>query len=370
VTETTQAVPPPEQKSGFRAWWDSKTPVQLSEYVIVAGGLTIAALGSIVLPDSFAHDLLTNVWWYGIAASSLIFLSAYGGMVSLAQVSLYGISAFVLGNAVTSGQVKGLHLGYDPWFGIVLAIVITTTIGLILGAVAARSAGIYFLMITLAFAVLTSVFFGSVTILSGFSGISGLELTAPSVIGSTVAHPDRLYYVGLVASVLVYLLIRYVVRTPFGVTLQGVRDDPVRMASLGYNVALHRTLAMGFGAFIASIAGIIYAWQFGHVDPTGTISISPVIDLLVIAVIGSLYSIEGAWVGALVFVVLQDYARDLPLVHYVGITQQRFETMIGVIFLVIVLLSPAGLIGIWSWIKEQVGRLFESDDPPAEASKG
>jgi branched-chain amino acid transport system permease protein len=365
MTETTQAAP---QRSGFGAWWHNKTPIQLSEYIIVAGGLIVAVLGSIVVGNSFAHDLLTNVWWYGIAAASLIFLSAYGGMVSLAQVSLYGISAFVLGNVVTSGQVKGLHLGYDPWIGIILAITITTAIGLILGAVASRSAGIYFLMITLAFAVLTSVFFGSVTILSGFSGVSGMELTAPSVIGSTVAHPDRLYYIGLVASVLVYLLIRYIVRTPFGITLQGVRDDPMRMASLGYNVALHRTLAMGFGAFLASIAGVIYAWQFGHIDPN-SINLGPVIDLLVIAVIGSLYSIEGAWIGALVFVVLQDYARNIPYVDRVGITQQRFETMIGVIFLVIVLLNPAGLIGIWSWIKGQVGRLFESDELQAEGPK-
>ncbi len=251
-----------------------------------------------------------------------------------------------------------------------LAIVITTAVGLLLGAVASRSAGIYFLMITLAFAVLTSVFFGSVTILSGFSGISGLELTAAErdrqhrrsiPTGSTTS--------ALVASVLVYVLIRYIVRTPFGITLQGIRDDPMRMASLGYNVALHRTLAMGFAAFIASIAGIIYGWQFGHVDPTGTISLSPVIDLLVIAVIGSLYSIEGAWIGAFVFVILQNYARNIPLVHYVGISQQRFETLIGVIFLVIVLLSPAGLVGIWTWIKQQVGHLFERDELPAEGSK-
>jgi branched-chain amino acid transport system permease protein len=344
------------------------TPALVLEYLVIAGAIVVAGLGAIAVGNSFAHDLLTDVFWYGIAASSLIFLSAYGGMVSLAQVSLYGISAFVLGNAVTSGQVKGLHLGYDPWVGIVLAIVVTTAIGLILGAVASRSAGIYFLMITLAFAVLTSTFFGSVTQLSGFSGISGIELTAPSVVGSTVAHPDRLYYIAFVASVLVYLMIKYIVRTPFGITLQGVRDDPVRMASLGYNVALHRTLAMGFGAFIASIAGIIYGWQFGHIDPN-TISIGPVIDLLVIAVIGSLYRVEGAWIGAFVFVMLQNYARNIPLVHYVGISEQRFETLIGAIFLLIVLLNPGGLIGIWEWIKKLVTReKAPAAEVPAQAA--
>jgi branched-chain amino acid transport system permease protein len=329
------------------------TVPQAIEYVVVAAALIVAVLGYRAMGTYFAHVLLVNVFWYGIAASSLIFLSAYGGMVSLAQVALYGISAFVLGNAVTSGSVKGLHLGYNPWVGIALAITITTALGLLLGAVASRSAGIYFLMITLAFGVLANTFFGSVTLLSGFSGISGLEATAPGAIGNTVQHPDRLYYVALVASLIVYVLIRYLIRTPFGITLQGIRDDPVRMSSLGYNVALHRTLAMGFGAFIASIAGIIYGWQFGHVDP-GSINLEQVIFLLIIAVIGSLFRIEGAWLGALVFVVLQNYARNFPLVHYVGISQQRFDTLIGVIFLLIVILNPGGLLGIWDYVKKQL----------------
>jgi branched-chain amino acid transport system permease protein len=346
---------------------EALTVMDGAEIVIVVGALVVAVLGYRVVGNYFAHALLINVFWYGIAAASLIFLSAYGGMVSLAQVSLYGISAFVLGNTVTSGDVKGLHLGYSPWVGIALAIAITTGVGLLLGAVSSRSAGIYFLMITLAFAVLTSTFFGSVTILSGFSGISGMELTAPSVIGNTVAHPDRLYYVALVASLLVYVLIKYLIRTPFGITLQGIRDDPVRMASLGYNVPLHRTLAMGFGAFLASIAGIIYGWQFGHIDPN-TIGLGPVIDVLVIAVIGSLYKIEGAWLGALVFVVLQNYARNIPLVHYVGITQDRFETLIGVIFLLIVILNPGGLLGIWGWLKNSLTRGWNPSTAEPEAA--
>jgi branched-chain amino acid transport system permease protein len=140
------------------------------------------------------------------------------------------------------------------------------------------------------------------------------------------------------------------------------------MASLGYNVPLHRTLAVGFAAFIASIAGIIYGWQFGHIDPN-SINLSAVIDLLVISVIGSLFRIEGAWLGAFVFVMLQDYARSIPLVHYVGISQERFETLIGVIFLVIVLVSPGGLLGLWTWIKEGLFRSWgHTLDEPGPAS--
>jgi branched-chain amino acid transport system permease protein len=86
-------------------------------------------------------------------------------------------------------------------------------------------------------------------------------------------------------------------------------------------------------------------------------------------VIGSLYKVEGAWIGAFVFVMLQNYARDIPLVHYVGITEQRFETLIGAIFLLIVLLNPGGLIGIWEWIKKLVTReKSPAAEVPAQAT--
>jgi branched-chain amino acid transport system permease protein len=313
--------------------------------------LALAAFGPLIFSGYFAHQLITEVFWYGIAAASLIFLFAFGGMVSLAQVSMYGISAFVLGNAVTTGQVKGLHLGYAPWVGVALAVGITTAIGLLLGAVASRSAGIYFLMITLAFSVLANTFFGSVTSLSGFSGISGIQVRTPGLIGNPNNHPDRLYYAAFICSVAVYAALRYVARTPFGLGLQGIRDDPVRMSSLGYNVALHRTIAFGFAAFVASIAGVLYAWQFDHVDQT-SIDLSAVIDVLIIAVIGGLLRLEGAWLGAFVFVILNNYLRSVPGLGHIGITDERFHTVIGVVFLVIVLLSPGGLLGIWEWLKQ------------------
>ena len=110
----------------------------------------------------------------GIAAASLIFLSAYGGMVSLAQVSIYGIAGFVLGNATTNGNTKGLNLGWSPWWGIVVGIAFAVGMALLFGALANRSVGIYFLMITLTYSVIANLFFGQVTDVSGFGGISGI----------------------------------------------------------------------------------------------------------------------------------------------------------------------------------------------------
>jgi branched-chain amino acid transport system permease protein len=331
-------------------------PFRAVDWSLAGIAVLLAALAPLIFGGYFAHQLLTQTFWLGIAACSLIFLSAYGGMVSLGQVALYGTAGFVLGNAVTTGQVKGLHLGYNPWVGVMLAIVITTAMGLLIGAIASRSAGIYFLMITLTFSVLANAFFGQVTVLSGFSGIGGIQVHTPSLIGNPNLHPDRLYYVALLVSIAVYVVVRYLTRTPFGLALQGIRDDPVRMTSLGYNVGLHRTLAFGFGALIASIAGILFVWWNDHIDPA-SIDLSAVIDLLVIAVIGGLFRLEGAWLGAFVFVILQNYVRHVPGLGHIGITEERFHTVIGAIFLLIVLVSPGGLLGIWESLKKQGRRL-------------
>jgi branched-chain amino acid transport system permease protein len=304
-------------------------------------GLTLAVLAPLYLSGYWVNTLLTQVMFLGIVAASLIFLQAFGGMVSLAQVALFGIAGFVVGNATTNGNTKGLNLGWNPWWGVLLALVITVTVGLLFGALASRSVGIYFLMITLTYSVIANLTFGQVTDVSGFGGISGIP--TPHLVGNVNEHGQRLYYVSLGVAIAVYALLRYLRHTPFGLTLQGVRDDPVRMGSLGYNVSLHRTLAFAFAAAVAAIAGILFVWWNGHIDPA-SIDLGSTIDVLVIAVIGGLYRLEGAWVGALLFVVLENYSQRI------GFIGPRFETLIGAVFLVIVLVSPGGLVGLWERI--------------------
>jgi branched-chain amino acid transport system permease protein len=314
----------------------------LVELLIGLSLLAFLAVFPVFSFDYWVSFILTQTFLVGIAAASLIFLTAYGNMVSLAQTALYGIAAFALGNMVTKGAVKGLHLGWDPWLSVVLAIAMTTAIGFIFGAVASRSTGIYFLMITLTYAVIAFTFFGQVTQVSGFSGIAGIQDRTPGLVGDPVSQPNRLYYIALVVALLVYLAIRYVVRTPFGISLQGVRDEPLRMASLGYNVPLHRTLAFTFAAFIASLAGVLYGWWNGVIAPDN-VGLGATVDLLIVAVIGGLGRVEGAWLGAFAFIVINNYVRDVSL----PIVGGSFNTVIGLIFLAIVIISPGGLMGLW-----------------------
>jgi branched-chain amino acid transport system permease protein len=312
----------------------------------VAGAivLALALFAPLIFTEYWVATLLTQMLFLGIVAASLIFLSAFGGMVSLAQVAVYGVAGFALGNLTTNGNTKGLNLGWAQAPGIVVALAIALVVAFVFGALASRSYGIYFLMITLVFSVIANLFFGQVTSVSGFGGISGIPI--PDFLSRT-AHPDRLYFVTLAVALLVYATLRYVSRTPFGLALQGIRDDPVRMSSLGYNVALHRMLAFTFAGFIAALGGILFVWWNAQIAPS-TIGLSATIDVLVIAVIGGLYRLEGAWLGALVFVVINNYAPDI------GFISDRFHTVIGLIFLVIVLASPNGLIGLWERVT--VGR--------------
>jgi len=318
--------------------------------------------------DFFVDFVMTRTMMLGLAASTLVFLSAYGGMVSLAQWLMFGVAGFAVGNVVAESG-RGLQLGMSAWIGVLVAVIVTTSLALLLGVLSARSTGIYFLMLTLTYAVIGFFFFGQVITFSGFGGMTGIDPP-----GFFDDEPKRIYYAGLVLSVLAYVGFRALARTPFGLALQGVRDDPVRMSSLGFNVQLHRTLAFTLAGFVAGLAGVLNIWWNGQIDPT-SISIGPTLDLLIIAVIGGIAHLEGAWLGAFVFVGANIYLRDIPLLGNIGgfveeriLAAERFNTVIGIMLLLIMLLSPDGLAGIILRIRD-AGRhaLGRGGDEPTAA---
>jgi branched-chain amino acid transport system permease protein len=335
------------------------TTKKTTERAIGVGVLVLALFAPMLFSDYGLNSILTQALILGIGAASLIFLSAYGGMISLAQAGLMGIAGYALANMVTKrepgGETKGLLLGWDPTLALVAAILLTVGIGLLFGAVASRSFGIYFLMLTLTYTVIAFLFVGSVTLIGGFSPVAGVDRYTPGFIGDIANDRQRLYYISLISAVVIYLLIRYLIRTPFGISLQGIRDEPDRMASLGYNIALHRTLAFGVGSLIAAVAGVLYAWWFGQLSPT-TMGLDATIQLLIIAVIGGLRRIEGAWLGALAFIWISNEATNRIPSDGLPVIGGSFNTIIGFIFLAIVIVSPDGLMGLWDRIWDAARR--------------
>jgi branched-chain amino acid transport system permease protein len=316
----------------------------------------------VVLPQLmgafFVNFVMTQTLILGLAAATIVFLAKYGGMISLAQLLLFGIAGFAYGNIALSDAARGLNLGWDPWAAVVAAIVVTAAIAFVLGAVASRTTGIYYLMLTLVYGVIGYFVFAQIVEISGPGGIT--SIARPDLMGP----PVRLYYAALVLSVLAYVGFRYLGSSAFGLALQGIRDDPLRMASLGYNVALHRALAFTLGGFVAAPAGLLNVWWNGQIDPA-SIAIGPILILLIVAVIGGISYFEGAWIGALVYVLVFTYLRDLPFVDQIGITEARFNTVIGAVVLLIMVLSPEGLVGIFERLRGRVRHPNRSSVPSA-----
>lgn len=284
--------------------------------------------------------------WTGVAAASVVFLAQYGGMVSLGQAAIYGVAGFTYADLV-------VRAGWSQWPAILAGIGTAVAVGLAVGFASSKTTGIYFLMLTLAVAVIAFYFYLQVQQLSGQAGLH-LDSAPGLVGGDTISHPRRLYYAALIVSGAVYLFIRYLVRTPFGLAMQAIRDEPVRAGSLGYNVPLHRMLAFGTGALIASLAGILSVFFNLQISPS-SIDINQTIIILAVAVVGGLGHLEGAWVGALVYSLLTEYtqpwAAHLPHLLQKPLGAERYPTWLGLVFLVVVLVSPGGLMGLWhSWI--------------------
>ena len=288
--------------------------------------LLIVVVAPLFASPFFVLQIGFQSLFLSIVALSLIFLARYGGMVSLTQTALYGVAGYAV--AITT-----VTWGW-PWpAGVLAALVICTLFAAVFGLVSVRTQGIYFLMITLAIAMLFYFYAEQDRVFTnGHTGINGI----PPPFGPLAQYPRPFYFVALVVALLVYLGLRYLVRTPFGLALQGIRDDPRRMRSLGFNVDAHRIAAFTLAGLVAGIGGVLGVWYNGSISP-GAIDLTRTINILVIAVVGGLTYLEGAFVGALFFTLLTNFASS-----FTG----RFNTVIGLAFLLVALFSPEGIIGL------------------------
>jgi branched-chain amino acid transport system permease protein len=321
-----------------------------------AGGIPpsawITALVLLIMPALASDFFLVQVFGWalvlGTIALSLQFLAGYGGMVSLVQTTVAGFAGYMVAILGSSGLTQ-ISLGWPFWLAVPVAILLAVLFGTLSGALAVRTAGIYTIMITLAIAAAFFYFTRqNETVFGGFLGFNGVR--APVFWGIDWRSPVPFYYLRLGWAAIAWGLVVWVVRAPFGLALQGIRDNPRRMAALGYDVTAHRIAAYAFAAFLAAPAGILLTWMNGQIAP-GTVGIGPVIDILVIAVVGGLGRPIGPFIGALLYVLLRVFALD-ALVAF-GLSGQRFQLLIGLGFLLTVLFSPDGILGLWERARQR-----------------
>jgi branched-chain amino acid transport system permease protein len=302
-----------------------------------------------VMPEGQAQFWTANILGraivFGIIAMSLTFLATYGGFISLAQMMIAGVAGYALAVFV-EGAVPRIVGGFGYGLAIPLGLLAATAMGLLVGAISVRTRDIYLLMITLALAM--GVFRFIETNIAWFNGYEGIRnVVGPSILGLDFRNALVFYHVALGAAALLYFGILYLVKTPFGLVLQGIRDNPRRVAALGYSVALHRIAAFGVAGFIAGCGGVLSTIYNIGISP-GTIGLGATVNVLIMSVIGGLGHPVGAFIGSLIFTVFDTFAATIY-------DRDRFNTLIGLVFLAIVLLSPDGAIGIGARLRRLVG---------------
>jgi branched-chain amino acid transport system permease protein len=293
-----------------------------------------------------AYPLVCNDFWlvqiggrtlgFGTIVLSLVFLSTYCGMLSLAQMTVGGLAAYAVAYCTAPTAAAGVLL---PWpVAVAIALSLAIAVGLLIGLVAVRTEGIYTLMLTLAIAM--GIYYLALQNYAVFNGFTGFTAVPPPSSVTPGTHPFAFYYGCLGVAALAFGIVTYLVRTPFGLALQATRDNPRRVRALGYPVQALRIAGFGLAGFLAGLGGILNLWLNGSVSP-GSIGLSPVTNVLIAAVLGGIGHPLGAYVGAFVFTVVNNFAVET-------IVRDRFNSLIGLVFLLVVLFSPDGLAGAWS----------------------
>jgi branched-chain amino acid transport system permease protein len=332
----------PRKPAAIEPIWVERVPA--AGWVAILLLLTMPAWAN----GFFLFQVMGWTFILGIIALSLMFLAGYGGMVSLIQMSVAAMAGYMVAIFGASGMTE-ISMGLPWWVYIPIALVAAAIFGTIVGALAVRTEGIYTIMITLAIA--SAFFYFTRQNYAIFNGYSGFNLVVPpALFGVDWRQPVPFYYLALGCAAICYAAVVYVSRAPFGLALQGVRDNPRRMAALGFDVTAHRVAAYTFASVIAAIGGILLVWQNAQISP-GTAGIPAVIDILVIAVVGGISRPIGPFIGALIYVLLRTFSPDV--LTALNLSGERFKLLIGLGFLAIVFFSPDGVLGLWERWRER-----------------
>jgi len=322
-------------------WSTLRRTIAPRHLIVLAAVLLYPAVAS----PFFTYQIGAQSLALGLIALSLTFLGGYGGMVSLAQMTVAGVAGYLVA-ILGSSHFTAISLGWPWWLAVPLAILGATVFATVVGWLSVRTEGIYTIMITLAIGV---AFFylaqQNYTLFNGFQGFH--KVVAPTVAGIDLREAVPFYFLALACALAGYFFVQYVVRAPFGVALQGIRDNPRRMHAIGYNVTAHRVAAYAVAGVMAAVGGVLMAWYNARISP-GSINTGAMINILVIAVLGGMKHPIGAFIGAIAFVLLQNFAIDL-------VARERFNLVIGGVFLAIVLFSPDGLLGLWARLRARLG---------------
>ena len=314
--------------------------------VLVVIGLTLLPW----ITDKFYVQFVAKMMIMGIFAMSLDLLLGHAGLVSFGHAAFYGIGAYALALMTPAYQAANF------WLSLAAAIGLSGLAALIIGFFVVRTHGIYFIMVTLAFAQMLFFVFHDTRIAGGTDGIfidirpdASLSRWVPFDLENFV----HVYFVALACFALVYVLLRVLLRSPFGHVISGIRVNEPRMRSLGYRTCGYKLVCFSIGGAIAGIAGYLSALQFGVVNPEFLgWHLSAAVMMMVI--LGGMGTVAGPILGACVWMVLELGLQDLPTVAGIDLGK-HWQLWMGSFIVLASLWLPNGLLGLPSTLRAAFG---------------
>ncbi|MGJ3699789.1 branched-chain amino acid ABC transporter permease [Variovorax sp. AFSI2.2] len=290
---------------------------------LLAAALAVLALAPFAVYPMFLMKLMC----FALLAASVNLLVGYVGLLSFGHAMFYGAAGYVTAHAVKVW-------GWDGAAGVLAGIAAAALVGLVTGLLAIRRSGIYFSMITLAFAQLVYFIALRVPFTGGEDGIQ--EIPRPMVLGLfSLQNTLTLYYFVAALIVFGFWLIHRVVHSPFGQILRAIRDNEPRAQSLGYRVNRYKLLAFVLSAGLAGLAGSLKVLVFQLASLTD-VHWATSGEALLICIVGGMHTLLGPVVGAIVIVSMENYLASFA--EWVLIIQ-------GVVFVLVVMLFRKGIVG-------------------------
>ena len=276
----------------------------------------------------FYVSFASRIMIYALAATSLNLILGFGGMVSFGHAAFFGAGAYTVGILMAEGVDSA-------WLSWPLAMLVAALLALVIGAVSLRTRGVYFIMITLAFAQMMYYVFVS---LRAYGGEDGLNMASRSRVGLGVHLADDLtfYYFALAILAGALYLMRRLLDARFGQAIQAIRENEARMEAIGFPVYRYKLVCFAIAGAVAGLAGALIANLTSFVSPS-LLQWTQSGTLMMMVILGGVGYLYGGVLGALVFLVLEEVLSGYTIHWQLGV---------GVVLLAIVLYARQGLAGL------------------------
>jgi branched-chain amino acid transport system permease protein len=300
--------------------------------------LAVIPLVALVTGGGYLVSLGARVMIFAVAAVALDLLLGYGGLISFGHAAFIGLGAYAVG-------ILAAHGITDALIALPAALAISALYAFLTGIVCLRTTGVYFIMITLAFGQMA---FFTATSLAPYGGDDGLTIAARSTFAgfALIKNERAFYYVVFACLAGSYVFCRALVASRFGRVLRGAKENPVRMATIGFNVYRFQLAAYVIAGALAGLSGFLLANATEFVSPA-YMSWQRSGELIVMVLLGGLGSLNGAILGTAAYLLTEEWLA--------GFTE-NWKVIFGPVLVVVVLFARGGLIGVWTELVRRIGR--------------